>query len=73
MAPESGRVSDGSMSPQQRRLSIIVLVVSVVVMAAGCLIVNWVTGSPVNWGLLVGGIALVTALLAMFFWVRLSQ
>ena len=67
------RPSDGSMTPAQRRLSIIVLVVSVVVMAAGCLIVNWVTGSPVNWGLLVGGIALVTALLAMFFWVRLSQ
>jgi hypothetical protein len=63
----------GSIPPHQRRLAVIVCVVTIVLMVTGCLLVNLLAGSPVDWFWLVAGTAFVAALIAFFLWVRLSD
>ena len=63
----------GSIPPDQRRLTLIVAGVVVGVIVIGCLVVNLVAGSPVDWFWLVSGTVMVTALIVFFLWVRLSE
>ena len=63
----------GAIPPDQRRLAIITCIVVVGSMIAICLIGNWVLGSPVDWFWLIAGTVMVTALIMLFLWVRLSE
>jgi len=64
---------EGGLPPAQRRLAIIIVVVAIAVMAVGTIVVDVVFGMPVDWFWLVAGIVLVSILLALFLWVRLSE
>jgi len=64
---------EGALPPAQRRLTIIVCVVAIVVMVVGCITVNLVFDLPIDWYWVVAGTGLATLLIALFMWVRLSE
>lgn len=63
----------GSIPPEQRRLTIIVLIVVGVAVAGGSLLINLVADSPIDWFWLVAGSLTVMLLIGVFLWVRLSD
>lgn len=62
----------GSIPHRQRSLVLVSCAIIFVVITGGCLLINAVAGSPVDWFWLVVAGAFVTGLMAMWFWVRLS-
>ena len=67
------QVQPGSIPPDQRRWALVVVVIIFVVIAGGCLLVNLLAGSPVDWFWLVAGGVFVSLLMAAWLWVRLSE
>lgn len=67
------QVHPGSIPPDQRRWALMAVVVIFLVIVGGCLIVNLLAGSPVDWFWLVTGGIFVTLLMAAWLWVRLSE
>jgi len=63
----------GSIPHRQRRLMLVSCVIIFVVITGGCLLINAFAGSPVDWFWLVAAGLFVTVLMAMWFWVRLSN
>ncbi len=63
----------GAIPPEQRRLTLIVAGVVIGVIVIGCLLVNLLAGSPVDWFWLISGTVMVSALIVFFLWVRLSE
>ncbi len=68
-----GHGGPGSIPQGQRRLMLVSCVIIFVVITGGCLLVNAVAGSPVDWFWLVAAGVFVTAMMAGWFWVRLSN
>jgi hypothetical protein len=63
----------GSIPQRQRRLMLVSCVIIFVVITGGCLLIYAFAGSPVDWFWLVAAGLFVTVLMAMWFWVRLSN
>jgi len=63
----------GSIPQEQRRLAVIVTAATAVAMIVGSLLVNYFSGSPINWLWLIAGSVFVTMLIVFFLWVRLSE
>ena len=63
----------GSIPRRGRRLMIVTCVVVFVLVTGGCLLINAFADSPVDWFWLVAAGVFVTALTAVWFWVRLSN
>ncbi|MDQ2846797.1 MAG: hypothetical protein M3Y77_10705 [Actinomycetota bacterium] len=55
-----------------RRKSVVITLACGLVTMAGCLLVNAVTGSPIQWYWLMVAPLYVTLLIAGFLWVRLT-
>ena len=68
-----GHGGPGSIPQGQRRLMLVSCVIIFVVITGGCLLVNAIAGSPVDWFWLVAAGVFVTAMMAGWFWVRLSN
>ena len=66
-------MSDGSIPPAQRRLTIILAIVFAVLVVLGACLGNLLSGSPVNWVWMIGGTLFITLLFGLFLWVRLSE
>lgn len=57
----------------QRRLALIVLICVGLAVAVGSLLINFLVGSPVNWFWIPAGSLVVTLLIGIFLWMRLSD
>ncbi|MTD13887.1 hypothetical protein GIS00_08020 [Nakamurella sp. YIM 132087] len=63
----------GSIPPAQRRLTIVLAAVFVVLVVGGSLVGNALAGTPIDWLWMIAGTAFITLLFALFLWVRLSD